>query len=189
MQRGKSFVALALIVGILATLGFFLYNNKVTKEASYLTTPTFDDQKKGDVQINFEPKVLNLSQSDNFEFSLILNTKEEKIIGIDTEFVYDQAALTMDEIIPQEGLSNLTEVLKNEINQEQGYALYSAFTLQKENALMGDNIRLFTIRGSVKPSIKPGEYLIGLGPKTAVAASGKQENVLSPVEPLKLVIR
>src|SRR5260221_12655904 len=102
------------------------------------------------------PSTQSKAQGDPVNFSVVMNTGTNQVVGMDLVLSYDPAILTVTSISKGAGITNFDSVVRNNIDNTSGSILYSLFTVDRTQAVSGDNIVVLDITATVKSNAPSG---------------------------------
>lgn len=172
-------VLVSVIIFVILAIGIFA--------GVYLVQQNQDINEKAAPSSNllFSPQTISVTRGQNFTTNSRISTGANKITGIDIEFTYNPAAITLSQMTPTSGLVNFTSVIRNEIDNTNGKARYIAYVLDRNLGISGD-IDILTLTGTVLTNSTAGSYQISYSAITTLAALNESQNVVTGKTPLTL---
>jgi hypothetical protein len=156
-----------LVIGVVAGIVLVQSPQELRERAAPATT------------LFISPATQSKNNGDTVNFSVLMDTGTNQVIGMDLVLNYDPSILTVTSISKGAGLSNFDSVVRNNIDNTGGAITYSVFTVDRTKAISGSNIVSLDVIATVKSGAPLGNSTITLLPQTSVAALGEGQNVIS----------
>lgn len=134
------------------------------------------------------PSTQSGTPGQSVDFSIIVDTGENLVIGFDIDLKFNPSAITINSLQRGSGVASFSQVIRNNIDNSQGVINYSAFTLEKTKVVQGSSVEVMRIAGNIKPSATAGTYSLSFAPTTAVAGVAEGQNVLVGKTPGNVVV-
>ena len=130
----------------------------------------------------------NVSAGETFNETVNMNTGVNQIVGIDLVLKYDPLAFDVVSVIKGNGISGLTQEIKNTIDTVGGRVYYSIFTVDKTKAVTGANVQVVVITFKARSNATPGSFSFSMINPTAVAGIDEGQNVLISTTPATIIV-
>jgi hypothetical protein len=174
MKKKPVIIISTLLVSIMGIgLGVYLVGQRqsLTGEAAPATS------------LSITPSTSTKAPGASFSLSVVANTGENQVTGIDLIINYNTANIQVDTITKGSGISVFDQEIRKTIDATGGQISYSAFTLNSSSAVTGSGITVLTINGKVKDGATAGTYNFAFGSGTAVAGVAEGQNLLTGSTP------
>lgn len=129
--------------------------------------------------LSITPTGQNKNPGDTFTLTVKADTGSNQITGVDLFISFNKSALEVTSVTKGSGIAGFSNVIKNQIDTNQGKILFSAFTLDSSAYATGSNVELLNISGKVLNTTQAGIYSFTFDPTTAIAGSGEGQDVLT----------
>lgn len=156
-----------LLVGVVSGIVLVQRPQELRREAAATTS------------LSFSPSSQTKWTGDSVNFSVVMNTAANQVVGMDLQISYDPSVLTVTSISKGSGITAFDTVIRNTIDNTSGKINYSLFSVDKTKAVSGSNLTVLTISATVKGTATAGTYSITLTPETSIAALTEGQNVVA----------
>lgn len=137
-----------------------------------------NEQASPSTSISFIPSSQEVHKGQTFNTQVEIDSGLENITGIDIIIDFDPNKINLNEIKPTSELTNFTSVIKNDINNAIGQARYTAFTLDKNQAISG-TLKILSISGTTPQNSILGQSEIKFSSDTILIATNAGQNILT----------
>lgn len=130
----------------------------------------------------------SVAPGESFNLDVLMDTGENSATGVDVIVNFDANNFSVSSVQKGAGISNLSNELRNNYDNNTGTVTYSAYTLDSSSAVNGSGIAVLRITLLAKDTSTAGSYPFTFGNATAVAGTGEGQNVLIDTVPVSVAI-
>lgn len=169
MKKNIIFGIIGLIVLIGGIIGgIFLVNQN----------QDFREKAAPETSLFVSPATQTKSQSENFSFTVEMNTSTNLVTGVDVRLNFDPNLVEILSLQKGSGISNFDSTITNDFNNTSGTISYAVFTIDKTKAVTGSNLQVLTVNGKVKSNATAGTARFNFNSSTSASGVNEGQNIL-----------
>jgi hypothetical protein len=155
----------------------FLMAGIITISRFLGTKQIFKGKAAAATTVSISPSRLDIYPNQDFDFSVNMDTGENKVTGIDLIVGYEPSVFQITQVETGAGIANLNNTIKNNYDNVSGTVYFAVFTLDKSQAVSG-SVQVMKIHGKVVGNPQMQNSLIVIDPSSAISGVGETQSVL-----------
>lgn len=129
--------------------------------------------------VSVSPASQSLNPGATANFSILMDTNENKLTGVDIILKFNPQVLEVTAIARGENISSFENTIESSFDNTKGEVVYSAFTIDQTKAVSGSNLRILNVYAKVKDGAGLGSYALEIDTSTAASAVSESQNVIT----------
>jgi hypothetical protein len=176
------FTVAVLLVGLFAGSLLVRVNQDMRSGATAIpspdplpVSPTLTPSTTDGVLLTMVPGTLTVKPGDTVSLSVMADTRENALAGVDLEITFDPTVVDVQTVTRGSDLGGFTQEVRNEVDNVSGRIIYTAATLDLNDAVKGAAVELLAFEARVLPDAALGKYDLAFAPETTLAGTEAQK--------------